>query len=307
MFADDPGAMNTSSSAPSTRRGTVIATDRQAWPEPVVAEFDAPQISATVGSDLIGRSNGSRIWTLHLAPGERFGVHRHGYNYLWLATSAGRARQHLSNGETRIVDYAAGDHEMTVIPSGSVFDHDLENIGDEPLTFVTVELVPTLPVGPPVVDDEPELPAGHADLLTAAHFAHLATIRPDGSPQSSVMWFDWDGQRLRFTHTRGRQKARNLRHDPRVSVHVQDPAAPYRTLEIRGTVESIEPDPDATFYRSLQRKYGREHPVFDAAERIVITIRPTRFVAISGGLTHTEQQHLHHLEQLAVPDADGNM
>jgi hypothetical protein len=87
----------------------------------------------------------------------------------------------------------------------------------------------------------PEVPASHADLLDRPTFAHLATVRPDGAPQSSVMWFAWDGQRARFSHTRARQKHRNLQHEPRVSFHVQDPDNPYRTLEVRGIVESIGP------------------------------------------------------------------
>jgi len=60
-----------------------------------------------------------------------------------------------------------------------------------------------------------------------------------------------DGERARFSHTRTRQKIRNLAHEPRVSFHVVDPENPYRTLEVRGRVESIEADPGATFYRSL--------------------------------------------------------
>lgn len=109
------------------------------------------------------------------------------------------------------------------------------------------------------------------------------------------MWFEWDGARLRFTHTLDRQKTRNLRREPRVSVHIQDPASPYRTLEVRGLVESIDADPDATFYRRLQQRYGRTHPVYDADQRVVITVRPTKFVSIEGGLTPAEQQHLHRL------------
>src|SRR5712672_3498971 len=77
-----------------------------------------------------------------------------------------------------------------------------------------------------------ELPPSHQDLLQRPLFAHLATLRPDGSPQSSVMWFAWDGERVRFSHTRNRQKYRNLENDPRVSFHVQDPDNPYRTLEV---------------------------------------------------------------------------
>ena len=134
-----------------------------------------------------------------------------------------------------------------------------------------------------------ELPESHADLLERPLFAHLATIRPDGSPQSSVMWFAWDGQRARFSHTSTRQKYRNLLADGRVSFHVQDPDNAYRTLEVRGRVESMDPDPDAAFYRSLQRRYGSEGiPVLDADVRVVIVVEPTNYVSVSGGLTAPE-------------------
>ena len=134
----------------------------------------------------------------------------------------------------------------------------------------------------------PEVPASHADLLDRPTFAHLATVRPDGAPQSSVMWFAWDGERVQFSHTRMRQKYRNLLADGRVSFHVQDPDNAYRTLEVRGQVESMESDPDAAFYRSLQRRYGSDVPVFDADVRVVIVVVPTSYVAVSGGLTDLE-------------------
>ncbi len=134
-----------------------------------------------------------------------------------------------------------------------------------------------------------DIPVEYRSLLAQPIFAHLATVRPDGSPQGSVMWFDWDGTHLLFTHTSGRQKARNLQHEPRVSVHFEDPDDPYRTLEIRGVVDSIEPDPAAAFYRHLQQRYGKVHRVFDADQRIVIRVRPTRVVTVNGGLTAEEQ------------------
>lgn len=129
----------------------------------------------------------------------------------------------------------------------------------------------------------PEVPASHADLLEQPHFAHLATVRPDGSPQSSVMWFAWDGSRIRLSHTRTRQKFANLAHEPRVALSIADPRDQYRFLEIRGTVETIEDDPGAEFIRSLQRRYGMEYPVDDADVRVIITIRPDRVIAVRGG------------------------
>jgi PPOX class probable F420-dependent enzyme len=127
-------------------------------------------------------------------------------------------------------------------------------------------------------------PESHADLLERPVFAHLATVRPDGSPQSSVMWFAWDGKRIRMTHTKSRQKFRNLAHEPRVALSLADPKNPYRFLEVRGAVEKIEDDDaEASFYRSLQERYGSVYPINDAPERVVITIRPETFVAVTGG------------------------
>ena len=143
-------------------------------------------------------------------------------------------------------------------------------------------------------------PTSHLDLLYRPLFAHLATVRPDGAPQSGLMWFALDGERARFSHTRTRQKVRNLAHEPRVSFHLVDPDNPYRTLEVRGRVESIDADPDASFYRSLQERYDLVVPVFDADVRVVITVVPTSFVAVDAGLTDKEMTAL--TERLAASD-----
>jgi PPOX class probable F420-dependent enzyme len=127
-------------------------------------------------------------------------------------------------------------------------------------------------------------PESHADLLEKPTFAHLATVRPDGSPQSSVMWFDWDGEVIRMTHTKTRQKFRNLENEPRIALSIADPADGYRFLEVRGTVESIEADDDqASFYQSLQKRYGMDGRISDADVRVVITIRPDKYVAVENG------------------------
>ncbi len=129
-----------------------------------------------------------------------------------------------------------------------------------------------------------ELPDGFRDLLERPLFAHLATVRPDGSPQSSVMWFAWDGTRLRLTHTKTRQKFANLANEPRVALSIADPDDPYRFLEVRGRLEGIEDDDaQASFYRSLQARYGKDNPITDADVRIVLTIRPEAFVTVRNG------------------------
>ena len=131
------------------------------------------------------------------------------------------------------------------------------------------------------------VPASHADLLERPLFAHLATVRPDGVPMSSVMWFAWDGSRLRMTHTKTRQKFANLAQDPRLALSIADPDDPYRSLEVRGVVEVTEDDDaEASFYKGLQHRYGRDYEVTDKNVRVVLTIRPETFVATEdGGIT----------------------
>ena len=123
-------------------------------------------------------------------------------------------------------------------------------------------------------------PESHLDLLDRPTFAHLATVRPDGAPQTQVMWFVWDGERIRMTHTKTRQKYRNFQREPRVALSIADPENNYRFLEVRGTVESIDDDDaQASFYLSLQQRYGQSYPVPDADVRVILNIRPDKFIA----------------------------
>ena len=90
------------------------------------------------------------------------------------------------------------------------------------------------------------------------------------------MWFSWDGTHLRFTNTTRRQKHRNVTAEPRIAMSVHDPDRPYRYLEVRGTVERIEPDPARQFFAELAKRYGLEldGPPGDAADRVVFVVRP---------------------------------
>jgi PPOX class probable F420-dependent enzyme len=121
------------------------------------------------------------------------------------------------------------------------------------------------------------IPADMEDLLASTALAHVATIGPGGEPQSSPVWFDWDGRYLRFSQLAQRQKVRNLRRDPRVAVSIVDPANPYRYLEMRG-VARIEPDPDLAFVDKVTFKYLREgrDPARNppGEERVVVVVEP---------------------------------
>lgn len=121
------------------------------------------------------------------------------------------------------------------------------------------------------------IPEDMLDLLERPLYGHLATVRPDGTPQVNPMWFEWDGEVLRFTHTTQRQKYRNLKANPAVAISVIDPDNPYRYLEVRGLVEDVVPDPEATFYLHLNDRY--DGPLTgtpaDAPYRVIFVVRPT--------------------------------
>ena len=93
-------------------------------------------------------------------------------------------------------------------------------------------------------------------ILRSKQFAHLATIGPGGAPESSPMWFLWDGEYIKFTHTTTRKKYRNIQRDSRVAVSIVDLDDPYIAAEFRGRIERIEEDPTGAFYDTLAQRYG---------------------------------------------------
>jgi PPOX class probable F420-dependent enzyme len=123
------------------------------------------------------------------------------------------------------------------------------------------------------------IPEQYRDLLESTALAHVATIGPNGEPQVNPVWFGWDGERLRFSQTTGRQKYRNVQRDARIALSIVDPANPYRYLEVRGRVVAIEPDPELAFINAMAKKYmGVDtYPWANPNDtRVVIVVEPER-------------------------------
>lgn len=119
------------------------------------------------------------------------------------------------------------------------------------------------------------IPDSLADMVERPLYAHLATVRPDGTPQVNPTWFRFDGEYLWLTTTASRQKNRNWRLQPAVALSITDPDRPSRYLEIRGRVEQIMPDPTGAEFVRLAERYGMpQGPPSDAADRIAVAIRP---------------------------------
>lgn len=91
--------------------------------------------------------------------------------------------------------------------------------------------------------------------------AVLATRRPDGRPHAAPVWYDLSGDDVVFNTGVDTVKGRNLRHDPRVSLVVQDDRAPFSFVMLEG-VASTSDDLD-----EVRRWAGRIGGRYMGAER----------------------------------------
>lgn len=121
------------------------------------------------------------------------------------------------------------------------------------------------------------IPAAFLDLLQNPNIGVLATVRADGAPSATPMWFLWEDGRLLFTHTTYRAKIAELEATGLATLLVIDPTNPLRYLQVRARLGEITPDPTGAFYVRLARRYGAGNPSApsDAADRVVIALDPT--------------------------------
>lgn len=121
------------------------------------------------------------------------------------------------------------------------------------------------------------IPEKYHDLFQKKAFASLATTMPDGRPQVTPVWVDFDGDHVIFNSAKGRQKDRNVRRDPRIALAIIDPDNPYRYMEIRGTVVEITEQGADESINKLAKKYMGldKYPYAQPGEvRVVYKIRP---------------------------------
>jgi PPOX class probable F420-dependent enzyme len=122
------------------------------------------------------------------------------------------------------------------------------------------------------------LPADVRALLDEPNFGHLATLMPDGSPQSAPVWLGLEGDRVLIATGEGSLKAKNTKRDPRVSLSVIAMENPYREAQLRGRVVERRADPKFEVMDRISRKYtGKEFPMRANPEhRVVLVIEVVR-------------------------------
>jgi PPOX class probable F420-dependent enzyme len=109
-------------------------------------------------------------------------------------------------------------------------------------------------------------------LIDRPNFAHLATLMPDGSPQSVPVWIGREGDRIVICTGSTSLKAKNTERDPRVAVSVIDLKNPYEELQVRGRVVERRREPDLKTLDSYSHKYtGKPFP-FRNADQIALVI-----------------------------------
>ncbi len=129
------------------------------------------------------------------------------------------------------------------------------------------------------------VPEDFKDLLQSSALLNVATIGPKGEPQNNPVWFDWDGAHILFSQTKGRQKYRNVKRDPRVALSIVDPKNPYRYIEVRGVVTRIDEDPENKFINSMSKKYINQdtYPYHQPGdERVIIIVQPEHVTTMGG-------------------------
>ena len=114
-------------------------------------------------------------------------------------------------------------------------------------------------------------------LIEGKNFAHLATIRSDGSPHVTPVWIDLDNDLVLVNTAEGRVKERNVRGDDRVTISIADQENPYDYVQIRGRVAEVTTESADDHIDKMAKKYlGKdEYPWRSSDEqRVLLRIKP---------------------------------
>lgn len=129
------------------------------------------------------------------------------------------------------------------------------------------------------------IPETHLDLLVGPIHGVLSTMMPDGQPQSSIVWVDYDGTHVLINTTLERQKGRDMRANPKVALLVVDPQDGSRWIEVRGKVVEMgragaeaQADRLTQRYTGKQRFYGDIYPLEQRQRetRVIVKIEPIK-------------------------------
>jgi PPOX class probable F420-dependent enzyme len=107
------------------------------------------------------------------------------------------------------------------------------------------------------------------------------TLREDGSPHSTIVWVDVEGDKVSFNTALGRAKPKHLEHDPRASVLMVDPNNSYKWVAVSGPAEVTEEGADAQIDKLAKKYLGKDvYPWHKPEEqRVKVRITPEHITA----------------------------
>ena len=118
-----------------------------------------------------------------------------------------------------------------------------------------------------------------ARLAKGSNLATVVTLMPDGQPQALLTWIDTDGENVLVNTEPQRQRGRNIRRDPRVTVLLHSAQDPWDWAEVRGhVIETIDGQKARDHIDELSRMYaGRDYanPIGPQG-RVIYVIRPDK-------------------------------
>jgi PPOX class probable F420-dependent enzyme len=106
----------------------------------------------------------------------------------------------------------------------------------------------------------------------------VTTLREDGSPHSTIVWVDVEGDKVSFNTARGRAKPKHLEHDPRASLLMVDPNNAFKWVAVSGPAELTEEGADAQIDKLAKKYLGKdEYPWRNPEEtRVKVLIEPEK-------------------------------
>jgi len=127
-------------------------------------------------------------------------------------------------------------------------------------------------------------------LIDRPNFAHLATLLPDGSPQSTPIWVGRDGEFIVICTGENSLKGRNTLRDQRVALSIVDFHNPYEKVQIRGRVVERRPDPDLKIMDPISIKYtGKPFPFRSPEGRVALYVEVDKARYTKLPFEHTPQ------------------
>lgn len=121
------------------------------------------------------------------------------------------------------------------------------------------------------------------DLFAKDAIAHLSTVLPDGAPHVVPVWIDFDGEHILTAGSRTCRRHKNMKHDPRVAISIDDPDEQHRGVAIRGRVAEMDTDGGIDFLDKQARVYWGldRYPSDREKDRYLVRIDPERVTDVS--------------------------